>query len=70
MAITHYLKRRSYAVTRLRLRTKYTFDNEFAWSNSSINAYHKERKFKVNRACVGALLSKPASESAAGARSV
>lgn len=59
VAITHYLTRapNSYRVQRLKLRSKYKFDDAFAWSNSSINAYHRERKFKVNKACVSALFA-------------
>ena len=57
VAITHFLTRtpHQYAIRRLRLRSKYKFDNMYAWSNSSINAYHRERKFKVNKACIAAL---------------
>jgi len=56
LAISYYLAVvKRYEVRRLRLRTKYKFDNEFAWSNSSINAFHRERKFSVNRACAAAL---------------
>ena len=58
VAITHYLTHvpHHFTVRRLRLRSKYAFDDAFAWSNSSINAYHRERKFKVNKACVAALV--------------
>ena len=58
VAITHYLARapNTFHVRRLKLRSKYTFDEAFAWSNSSINSYHRERKFKVNKGCIAALL--------------
>ena len=54
VAITHYLTRapNRFDVRRLRLRTKYRFDDVFAWSNSSINTYHRERAFKVNKHCL------------------
>ena len=56
LAISYYLAvRMQYKIRRLRLRTKYRFDDEYSWSNSSINTYHKERKFGVNRKCAGSL---------------
>lgn len=66
VAITHYLTRapHAFAVRRLRLRSKYRFDESVAWLNSSINAYHRERQFKVNRACIAALFSKADAEGA------
>ncbi len=58
LAISYYLALvQRFTVRRLRLRTKYKFDNEFAWSNSSINTFHRQRKFSVNRACATALRS-------------
>ena len=58
VAITYYLSRvRRYRIVRLKLRTKYKFDADFAWSNSSINAIHRAKSFRINRACVNALLS-------------
>ena len=57
VAITYYLSRvRRYRIVRLKLRTKYKFDADFAWSNSSINAIHRAKSFRINRACVNALL--------------
>lgn len=58
LAISYYLALvQRFTVRRLRLRTKYKFDNEFAWSNSSINTFHRQRKFGVNRACAASLRS-------------
>ena len=55
LAISYYLALvQRFTVRRLRLRTKY---NEFAWSNSSINTFHRQRKFGVNRACAASLRS-------------
>jgi hypothetical protein len=38
VSLTHFLRARQYAIRRLRLRTKYRFDDAYAWSNSSIHA--------------------------------
>jgi len=58
LAISYYLALvQRFTVRRLRLRTKYKLDNEFAWSNSSINTFHRQRKFGVNRACAASLRS-------------
>ena len=52
VVITYYLVRcNSFNIRRLKLRSKYKFDDAFAWSNSSINTYHRQRRFGVNRAC-------------------
>lgn len=63
VAITHYLTRlRGLAIWRLKLRTRYKFDDAFAWHNSSINAMHRAHAFRINKACVAALLAnEPAS---------
>ena len=56
LAITFYLAHlKGFQIRRLRLRTKYRFDHEFAWSNSSINTYHRQRSFRVNKACAASL---------------
>jgi len=56
LAISYYLAvLHSFDIRRLRLRSKYKFDDEFAWSNSSINTYHRHLKFGVNRACAASL---------------
>jgi hypothetical protein len=56
VAITYYLSNiRHFKIWRLKLRTKYRFDDEYAWGNSSINAYHRAYKFKINRACMHSL---------------
>lgn len=56
--ITYYLiKCNSYRIRRLKLRSRIKLDNAFAWSNSSINAFHRERHFQVNKGCTSALRS-------------
>jgi len=56
VAITFFLVRmQRYQIRRLKLRSKYRFDDAFAWSNSSINTYHRQHKFRINKACGGSL---------------
>jgi hypothetical protein len=56
VAVTYFLSFvNHFQVRRLRLRSKYRFDDDYAWSNSSINAFHRERKFRVNKACITSL---------------
>ena len=58
VVITYYLiKCNSYHIRRLKLRSRIKIDNAFAWSNSSINAFHRERHFKVNKGCTSTLRS-------------
>ena len=58
LAISYYLALvQRFTVLRLRLRTKVKLDYEFAWSNSSINTFHRQREFGVNRACAASLRS-------------
>ena len=71
VAITFFLTWiRGFRVRRLKLRSKYKFDDALAWSNSSINTYHRQHNFRVNRACGIRLraIKLPTSSAARGTR--
>ena len=58
VAVTYYFLRvREFRIVRLKLRSRYHFDRQFAWLNSSVNAIHRATSFRINQACSTALLA-------------
>ena len=54
--ITHYFNEQRFQIRKLRTRTKYDIDGEYAWSNESINVIHKRQQYTLNERCVGSLI--------------
>lgn len=54
--VTHHFQARGFTLKKLRTRSRYQIDDNYAWSNESVNVIHKAGGYEINRECVERLM--------------